>query len=98
MLAAIRALQTDDWRPYANAARYLLDAKTEPALAMQLVDRSIALKEEWYNLWVKAQLLAAAGKKADAVKAAERSQELGKKAQNFPLADDVAKAIADWKK
>lgn len=98
VLAAIRALQTDEWRPYANAARYLLDAKTEPALAMQLVDRSIALKEDWYNLWVKAQLLAASGKKADAVGAAERSQELGRKAQAFPLADDIARAIADWKK
>ena len=98
VLAAIRALKTDDWRTYANAARYLLEDRTEPALAMQLVDRSIALKEEWYNLWVKAQLLAASGKKADAVKVAERSQELGKKAQSFPLADDIAKAIADWKK
>jgi len=47
---------------------------------------------------VKAQLLAASGKKAEAVKVAERSQELGKKSQSFPLADDIAKAIADWKK
>jgi hypothetical protein len=98
VLSAIQSLKTDDWRPYANAARYLLEAKAEPALALQLVDRSIALKEEWYNLWVKAQLLAASGKKAEAVKVAERSQELGKKSQNFPLADDIAKAIADWKK
>jgi hypothetical protein len=98
VLSAIQALKTDDWRPYANAARYLLESKTEPALAMQLVDRSIGLKEEWYNLWVKAQLLAASGRKSEAVKVAERSQELGKKAQSFPLADDVAKAIADWKK
>jgi hypothetical protein len=98
VLGAINALQTDEWRPYANASRYLLDAKIEPALAMKLVDRSIALKEEWFNLWVRAQLLAASGKKADAVKVAERSQELGKKSQNFPMADDIAKAIADWKK
>jgi hypothetical protein len=98
VLAEIQALKTDDWRPYANAARYLLEARTEPALAMQLADRSIALKEEWYNLWVKAQLLAASGQKAQAVKVAERSQELGKKSQSFPLADDIAKAIADWKR
>jgi hypothetical protein len=98
VLSAIQSLKTDDWRQYANAARYLLESRADPALAMQLADRSIALKEDWYNLWVKAQLLAASGNKADAVKVAQRSQELGRKAQSFPLADDVARAIADWKK
>jgi len=98
VLAAIRALKTDEWRPYANAARYLMEQKLEPALALELVDKSIHLKEEWYNLWVKAQILAAAGKNKDAVAVAERAQDLGKKAPNFPIADDVAKAIAEWKK
>ena len=98
VLASIKALKTDEWRPYANAARYLLETGTEPALALQLIDRSISLKEDWYNLWVKAQVLAAAGQKKEAVEVARRSQELGKKEKNFPLADDVAKAIADWSK
>jgi hypothetical protein len=99
VLAAIRALQTDDWRPYVSAARYLLDAKTEPALAMTLVDRSIQLKEEWSNLWVKSQLLAAAGKPKEAVALAQRAQELGKKSPNFSYyAEDVAKAVAEWSK
>jgi hypothetical protein len=99
VLAAIRELQTDDWRPYASAARYLLEAKTEPALAMKLVDRSIQLKEEWSNLWVKSQLLAAAGKPEEAVAVAQRAQELGKKSPNYSYyAEDVAKAIAEWSK
>jgi hypothetical protein len=99
VLAAIRALQTDDWRPYASAARYLLEAKTEPALAMKLVDRSIQLKEEWSNLWVKSQLLAAAGKPEEAVALAQRAQELGKKSPNYSYyAEDVAKAVAEWSK
>jgi hypothetical protein len=97
-LAAIRALKSDDWRPYARAAGYLLDAKAEPGLAMDLIDRSIQLKEEWYNVWVKAQLLAAAGKPRDAAAAALRVQELGKQSKNFYLADDVAKALAGWTK
>jgi len=98
VLASIKALKTDEWRPYANAARYLMETGIEPALALQLVDRSISLKEDWYNLWIKAQVLAAAGQKKEAVEVARRCQELGKKAQGFPLADDVAKAIADWSK
>lgn len=98
VMAAIRGLKSDDWRPYVSAARYLMEVKTEPALAMQLVDRSIALQEGWYNVWVKAQLLAEAGQKKEAVATAERAQELGKKAKSFPYADEIAKAIADWRK
>jgi hypothetical protein len=98
VMADIRALKTDDWRPYASAARYLLEAKTEPALAMELIDRSIQLKEEWNNLWIKAQLLGAAGKPREATAVALRVQELGKQSKNFYLADDVAKALAEWSK
>ena len=98
VLASIRALKTDEWRPYALAARYLLDAKIEPQLAMELVDRSIGLKEQWFNVWVKAQLLAAAGKRKEAVEAAERAQALGNASPPFYAADEVAKAIAEWRK
>ena len=98
VMADIRAFKSDDWRPYARAAGYLLEAKTEPALAMELIDRSIQLKEGWMNLWVKAQLLGAAGKPREAAAVALRVQELGKQTKNFYLADDVAKALAGWSK
>jgi len=98
VLPEIRALKTDDWRVYNRAARYLLDARIEPGLAMEMANRSVQLQETWSNLWTKAQLLAAAGKKDEAVAAALRVQELGKKAENFESADEVARAIAEWKK
>jgi hypothetical protein len=99
VLAALRTLDGDDWRPYALGARYLLEAKTEPALAMKLVDRSIQLKEQWFNVWIRSQLLAAAGKPGEAVTAARRAQELGKSSPNFAYyADEVTKAIAEWSK
>ena len=59
------------------AARYLLGASLEPALAMQLADRSIQLKEEWNNVWTKAQLLHAAGKNSEALAAAQHGDEVG---------------------
>lgn len=96
-LAQIRALKTDDWRLYNRSARYLLDAKIEPAYALELVNKSIKLKEGWENDWTKAQLLAASGNKKDALAMAQRAQELGKKSKNFEPADEVAKAISDWK-
>ena len=98
VLTEIRALKGDDWRPYNAAARYLLGASLEPALAMQLADRSIQLKEEWNNVWTKAQLLHAAGKNSEALAAAQRAQTLGKASKNFFEADDVAKALVSWKK
>jgi gamma-glutamyltranspeptidase len=98
VLAQIRALKTDDWRPYNRAARYLLDASVEPGYAMELVDKSIKLKEQWENLWTKAQLLAAAGNTKQALAMAQRTQELGTKSKDFFYKDEVAQAISDWKK
>jgi len=98
LLAQIRALKGDDWRPYNAAARYLLGAGIEPALAMQLTDRSIQLKEEWNNVWTRAQLLHSAGKDGEALAAAQRAQTLGKASKNFFEADAVAKALVSWKK
>jgi hypothetical protein len=98
VMAQIRALKGDDWAPYNAGARYLLGAGIEPALAMQLVDRSIKLKETWNNLWTKAQLLHAAGKTSEALTLAQRAQTLGKASKNFFAADDVAKALVSWKK
>ena len=97
VMAQIRALKGDDWAPYNAGARYLLGAGTEPALAMQLADRSIKLKETWNNVWTKAQLLHAAGKNSEALALAQRAQTLGKASKNFFAADDVAKALASWK-
>ena len=98
VMAQIRALKGDDWAPYNAAARYLLNAGTEPALAMQLVDRSIKLKETWNNVWTKAQLLHAAGKGSEALALAQKAQTLGKGSANFFASDDVAKALVSWKK
>jgi hypothetical protein len=98
VMAQIRALKSDDWGQYNAAARYLLGNATEPALAMQLVDRSIKLKETWNNVWTKAQLLHAAGKDSDALALAQKAQTMGKASKNFFAADDVSKALVSWKK
>jgi hypothetical protein len=97
VLDQVRALKTDDWRPYNRAARYLLDAKADSTYAMELADKSIKLKEAWENVWTKAELLAAAGKTKEALATAQRAQELGKSAKNFN-SDEMAKTISDWKK
>lgn len=95
----IKNMTDNAWRPYANAARYLLDAKKEPERAMELIDESIAVKEDWYNVWIKAQLLAQKGKYKEAYPLAEKAQALGEKGppEAFFYSADVKKALADWK-
>jgi hypothetical protein len=94
----IKGLNDNSWRPYANAARYLLEAKKDPEQAMTLIDKSLSLKEEWLNVWVKASLLAQKGKYKEAYPFAEKAQAIGSKTPaTFFLADDVKKALTDWK-
>ena len=93
----IKALEDGSWRPYNAAARYLLDNKKEPERAMQLVERSLSLHEDWYNLWTKAQLLGARGKPTEACALAQKVKTTGEKSEGFFAADDVKKALTDWK-
>jgi hypothetical protein len=98
VLAQIKALKGDDFRPYNNAARWLLEQKLEPALSLELANKSIALKEDWQNQWTLAEVLFAKGDKKGALAAATKANELGKKnPDNFFWAEQVAKALGDWK-
>lgn len=95
--AGIKALENGAWRPWNNAARYLLESKKDLDQAMSLVDRSIGMKEDWFNVWTKAQIVAAKGKAAEACPLAQKAQALGEKSDGFFFAAEVKKAIADWK-
>src|SRR5205814_5043663 len=85
------------WRAYANAARYMLETKKEYEQGLKYIDQSLALREDWYNLWIKALLLGAKGSYKDAGAAAERALEAGLKAGDplFPE-HEIRRAIASW--
>jgi len=95
--ASIKGLEDGSWGPLNQAARYMLETTKDYESGMRLVEKSLALRQHWFNLWTKAQLLAAQGKHADARALAEKVQELGGKAKNFFAAEEVKKALADWK-
>jgi hypothetical protein len=94
--ANIKTLGDDEWRPWTNAARYELERKDYDA-GLALVEKSLQKKETWLNVWTKAQLLAGKGKYKDAYPLAEKANELGPKSPPFFAADDVKKALVDWK-
>ncbi|HEY3352898.1 MAG TPA: DUF2911 domain-containing protein [Polyangia bacterium] len=95
--ANIKDLEDGAWRPFNAAARYLLESKKDYAHALKLVDQSLSLKQEWFNSWTKAQILAAMGQKAEACPYAQTANTLGQKAPFFFYAADVKKALAAWK-
>jgi hypothetical protein len=95
--AALKDLEGGLWRADTQAARYLLESKKDYDRALKFVDRSLSLKEEWFNSWTKAQILAAQGKRAAACPLALKARALGEKAPYFFFADEVKRAIVDWK-
>ena len=97
-LANIAASLDGTWRTYAFAARYMLDTKKDTTTGLKYIDQSLALKEDWFNVWIKASLLAAKGNYKDAYALAEKAYQLGQKAEFFFLEADVKKALGDCKK
>src|SRR5688572_4783798 len=86
------------WRTYNSAARYHLDNKKDLESGMKYVDQSISLKEEWFNVWTKAQLYNAMNNNTEAYRYALKAKELGDKAgDGFFFKDNVEKALIDWK-
>jgi DUF2911 family protein len=95
--ANIKAMAENTWRPYNSAARYLLETKKDYDGGLALVEKSLSLKEDWLNVWTKAQLLAAKGRFKDALPIAEKAKALGDKADFFFFSDEVKKALSEWK-
>lgn len=96
-VASIESAVSNSWRPLAYSARYFLDNNMELDKAAELINTSISLNENWFNVWIKAQLLNKQGKKAEALEQAKKAKELGDKAgSGFFYKSQVEKAIQDW--
>jgi hypothetical protein len=77
-LANIKSSTDGAWNLYARGANYYVENNLDMAPALELVNKSISLKETYYNTWVKAQILAKQGNYKEAATLAEKSMELGK--------------------
>ena len=85
------------WRSYANAARYMLETKKDYVAGLYYIDQSLALKQDWYNVWIKALLQAGKGDYKAAAKEAQSAYDLGLKSSDpaFPEAE-IKRTLADW--
>ena len=100
VLTAIDKALDDSWRPHFASARYLLENGGDLTKALGYVDQSIAIKPTWWNVWVRAQILAKQNKKEDAVATGEKAMQLGVGDRVFEsfFKDEVGKTVASWKK
>jgi hypothetical protein len=96
--ASVTAAVDGAWRTYANAARFMLETKKDYDTGTKYIDQSLALHEDWFNVWIKAELLAAKGSYKEARGQGDRAYELGKKSDQFFLEPEIKKTLAEWKK
>lgn len=86
------------WRPHLLAADYFFD-NGQADRALPLVEKSIAIQQNWQNEWLRAQILYKKGSKAEAKASASKAQELGKGDQGFEQFGkaDITKTVGGWK-
>jgi len=96
--AAIAAAKPDDWQTPLQAANYSLQNKLDLDEAMRWAEQSIKAKENFNNLNLRARILAAQGKTADAIAAGEKALAFGKAANaNAQAMANFEKVVAEWK-
>jgi tetratricopeptide (TPR) repeat protein len=94
--AAVAAAKPDDFRTAYSAALFASDNNFTKE-ANEWIDASIKVKETLGNLYGKARILAAEGKKAEAIKTAEKALTLATDKDKV-VADEIRSRIELWKK
>lgn len=97
---ALSKAAPDDWYIWAQCADYMISRKELHQRALEIINRSIAIKETFFNNWVKAKLYAlnreygiAADLTAKAIKLGQQEPE-----SYQTYARDIENAHSAWKK
>ncbi|NDK54351.1 DUF2911 domain-containing protein [Pontibacter fetidus] len=97
---ALKKAAPDDWYTWAQCADYMVARKELHQRALELINKSIAIKETFFNNWVKAKLYALNKEYEMAADLTAKAIQLGK---NEPesyqtYARDIENAHNSWKK
>jgi hypothetical protein len=94
----VASAKADDWQTPLQAANYLLNNKGDLTQAMTWTEQSIKARENFNNLNLKARILAAQGKTAEAVAAGEKALTVGRAANaNAQALAALEKVVGEWK-
>jgi len=86
----------ESWRPWAEAARVCLElGHLDEASAV--IDASIALRETWRNLWIKAKVLEARQDHTGAYAFGERAYALGRSDPEFNIGREIETSLKMWR-
>lgn len=95
---AVASAKPDDWQTPLQAANYLLNNKGDLTQALTWAEQSIKTRENFNNLNLRARILAAQGKTAEAVVAGEKALQVGRAANaNAQALAAFEKTVGDWK-
>lgn len=98
-LVLSKARKAISYAPSMNAAIFCMQRDILLDEAMKWIDISLMIDKNYWNSRVKAQLLAKAGKKKEAITTMEEAIAMGGKMTNAPFDFDAMKRLlADWKK
>lgn len=96
--AALASAKPDNWQMPLQAANYMLQNKLDLAEAMRWTEQSIKVQENFNNLNLKARILAAEGKTAEAIAAGEKALQVGRAAKaNAQAMANFEKTLQEWK-
>jgi hypothetical protein len=97
---ALKKAQPDDWYIWAQCADYMVARRELHQRALELVNKSIAIKETFFNNWVKAKLYALNKEYEMAANLSAKAIQLGKaEPESYQTyARDIENAYSSWKK
>jgi hypothetical protein len=93
--SAMANLKPDDSRTPRGCADFAAKNNGDPAEALQWIDKSISIKESFFNLAIKAELQAKTGKKAEAMETANKALTMTKDVPTEDV-DLLKKKMQDW--
>lgn len=97
-LTLTKARKMVDWGTPMSAAQYCLQNNVNLDEAMNWINASTTINENYWNMRIKAQLQAKLGNQKDAVATMEKAIEHGSKMENAPFDfDGMKKLLTDWK-
>ena len=96
---ALAAADPDNWQLLAQAANYYVQQNRNHEQALEWINRSLTIKDTYYNNWIKARLLAQKLEYREALNLARKSLKLGSDTDTAftALRKDIEQAIDQWK-
>lgn len=97
---ALAKADPDDWYIWAQSAEYMLPRREHHKKALEWINKSIAIKENFFNSWIKAKLYALNKEYEMATKLTAQAMKLGTTEPDSykTYAKEIESAYNSWKK